>query len=500
MQSSPTAAASTAGPRRTRAAMVGAMLAMALAALDQTIVAPALAPIAAELGDFQLVGWIVSAYLLASTCAAPLIGKLSDLYGRRLALSACLAVFTASSALCALAPSMIWLILARAVQGLGGGGLMALAEVVLADTFSPREQGRSAPYIAGVWAVASVIGPLLGGVLTEYCGWAAIFWINLPLGGLALLITERALRGLPVAGRRAPLDIASVALLCGATVALLLVLSLGGKTLGWGAPELLALGGAALVLGGGFVRRQARSAAPILPRRFMGDRVIRPILAGTFVVYGCYLTMVVLSPLYFQVALARPVTETGLLLSPLVFSTCVSATLAGRYTRRVGRCKRPMLVGLPAAIIALALLAGFARTVPAELVSAGLFVIGFGLGPIFPCGMVAAQNAAERRDLGAVLGALSFARALGGSVAIAATSALVLGLAAAALPETGAGAGLEDLARQTLTPEARAAVAGAFGVAFGALAGALCIGLALYGLVEDRALSGWTPAAASPGD
>jgi EmrB/QacA subfamily drug resistance transporter len=491
--------AASAGPRRTRAAMVGAMLAMALAALDQTIVAPALAPIAAELGDFQLVAWIVSAYLLTSTCAAPLIGKLSDLHGRRLTMAACLVVFTASSALCALAPSMLWLILARALQGLGGGGLIALSEVVLADTFSPREQGRSAPYIAGVWAVASVIGPLLGGVLTEYFGWAAIFWINLPLGGLALLIIERALRGMPIAGKRAPLDVASVALLCGATVALLLVLSLGGKRLGWSAPELLALGGIALVLGGGFARRQARSAAPILPRRFMGDRVIRPVLAGTFVVYGCYLTMVVLSPIYFQVALGRPVTETGLLLIPLVFSTCVSATLAGRYTRRVGRCKRPMLVGLPAAIVAMALLAGFARTVPAEVAAVGLFVIGLGLGPIFPCGMVAAQNAAERRDLGAVLGALSFARALGGSVAIAATSALVLGLAAAALPETG-GAGLEDLARQALTPAARAAVAGAFGVAFGALAGALCLGLALYGLVEDRALSGWTPAPASPGD
>ena len=498
MPSTPDAVAAV-DSRRRRAAMIGAMLAMALAALDQTIVAPALPPIAAELGDFQLVGWIVSAYLLTSTCAAPLIGKLSDLHGRRLALSACLAVFTASSALCALAPSMIWLILARAVQGLGGGGLMALAEVVLADAFSPREQGRSAPYIAGVWAVASVIGPLLGGVLTEYCGWAAIFWINLPLGGIALLITERALRGLPVAGRRTPLDIASMALLCGATVALLLVLSLGGKTLGWHAPGLLALGAVALVLGGGFVRRQARSAAPILPRRFMGDRVIRPILAGTFLVYGCYLTMVVLSPIYFMVALGRPVSETGLLLIPLVFSTCVSATLAGRYTQRVGRCKRPMLVSLPAAIVALALLAGFARTVPAEIASAALFVVGFGLGPIFPCGMVAAQNAAERRDLGAVLGALSFARALGGSIAIAATSALVLGLAAAALPETGAAAGLEDLARQALTPAARAAVAGAFGVAFGALAGALCIGLAIYGLVEDRALSGWTHAAASGG-
>jgi len=475
------------------------MLAMFLAALDQTIVAPALPPIAAELGDFHLVAWIVTAYLLTSTCVAPLVGKLSDFYGRRLTLLVCLLVFTASSVLCALAPGMVWLILARALQGLGGGGLMILSEVILGDTFSPREQGRFAAYIAAVWAVASVLGPVLGGALTGYFGWAAIFWINLPLGCLTLVIADHALRGLPVARHRTPIDVASMMLLCAATVALLLVLSLGGERFAWGAPELVGLALAAALLGAWFVQRQARSPEPILPRRFMRDRVIRPILAGTFVAYGCYLTLVVLTPIYFQVALGRPVSETGLLLIPLVLSCCVTSTLAGRYTRRVGRCKRPMLVSLPVAIAALALLALFARELPAAAASAGLFVVGLGLGPIFPCSMVAAQNAAEQRDLGAILGTLSFARELGGSIMLAASSALVLGLVAKGLPETGAFTNLEDLARHGLASEARAVVAGAFGVAFAALAGALCAGFALYCLVEDRALSGWAPVAAGPG-
>ncbi len=276
-------------PSEVRIVIVGVMLAMFLAALDQTIVAIALPPIARDLGDFALISWVITAYLLTSTCVTPIVGKLSDLYGRRRLLAACLIVFMAGSAYCALAPSMLALILARALQGLGGGGLITLAQTIVADVVSPRERGRYAGYFAGVWAAAALLGPTIGGILTQYYGWSWIFWINLPFGLAALLIADRALRKLPIDHHRSPIDYASIALLSGATVAFLLVLSLGGNRFAWTSREILGLAVLAVVLGGAFMRAQRRSAEPILPPRFLGDRVIGPSLAAIFVVFGSYL-------------------------------------------------------------------------------------------------------------------------------------------------------------------------------------------------------------------
>src|SRR5215475_4206592 len=224
-----------------RVIVVGAMLALFLAALDQTIVATALPTIANDLGDFTLISWVVTAYLLTSTCATPIVGKLSDLYGRRQLLRVCLALFVGCSALCALAPAMVPLILARALQGLGGGGLMTLAQATIADVVSPRERGRYAGYFSIVWGSSSVLGPTLGGLIAEQYGWPWIFWINLPIGLAALLVADRALRKLPIHHRRSTIDYAGILLLSGTTVALLLVLSLGGKRLPWTGPHLLAL-------------------------------------------------------------------------------------------------------------------------------------------------------------------------------------------------------------------------------------------------------------------
>src|SRR5258707_7240164 len=173
------------------------MRAMFLSALDQPIVAIALPPIARDLGDFALISWVITAYLLTSTCVTPIVGKLSDLYGRRRLLAICLVVFMVGSALCALAPSMLALILARGLQGLGGGGLITLSQTIVADVVSPRERGRYVAYFSVVWAASGLLGPTLGGVVTQRYGWPWIFWINLPLGLAALLIAARALRKLP---------------------------------------------------------------------------------------------------------------------------------------------------------------------------------------------------------------------------------------------------------------------------------------------------------------
>jgi EmrB/QacA subfamily drug resistance transporter len=482
------AAGAAPSPSDVRAVIGGAMLAMFLFALDQTIVGPALPPIARELGDFALISWIVTAYLLTSTCVTPILGKLSDLYGRRRLLAFCLVVFLASSVLCALAPDMLTLIVARGLQGIGGGGLVPVCQAVIADVVSPRERGRFAAYFSIVWASSAVLGPTVGGLLTEHLGWPWIFWINLPLGAVALLIVDRALRRLPVQHRRAPIDYASGVLLTGATVALLVVLSLGGKRLAWSAPETLALVGAAIVLSGLFVRQQTRSVEPILPPRFLADGVIRPVLAASFLIYGSYLAVTVLAPIYFQVALGVPVGEAGLLMIPIMLLSTLTANMAGRYSQRTSLYKRPVLVGLPIAVVSAAVMALFADGLTPWAAAALLGGVGLGVGPTFPCSTVSVQNAVERHDLGTVSGALSFVRSLGAAILIAGASALVLGLAVDALPGAGLALTLEDLARHELTAAARATVARAFGITFGALAAGFVLSLAIFARVENRRL------------
>jgi len=486
-------------PSEIRVIVIGAMLALFLAALDQTIVATALPPIANDLGDFTLISWVVTAYLLTSTCATPIVGKLSDLYGRRQLLRICLGLFVLGSALCALAPGMVPLILARALQGLGGGGLMTLAQAIIADVVSPRERGRYAGYFSIVWGSSSVLGPTIGGIVTEHYGWPWIFWINLPIGLAALLVADRALRKLPIHHHRSAIDYGGIALLSAATVALLLLLSLGGKRLPWTGAPALALFAATLVLGGLFVRNQMRSPEPIVPPNFLQDRVIRPVMAAIFIVFGSFLALTILTPVYFQVALGTSVSDAGLLMIPLMLGGVVTANVSGQSTRRTGRYKRPPLIGLPIGVAALAVVAFFADRLSPLAASALLALVGLGTGPIFPCASVAAQNAAARGQLGAVSGVVAFARALGGAISVAAASALVLGLAAGALASAGQIASLEDLARTDLSPEARAAVAHAFGITFGAVTAALAIGLAVFLLVEDRPLGERAPIATSPG-
>src|SRR5262245_34390230 len=482
-----------------RVIVIGAMLALFLAALDQTIVATALPPIANDLGDFTLISWVVTAYLLTSTCATPIVGKLSDLYGRRQLLRVCLALFVLGSALCALAPAMVPLILARALQGLGGGGLMTLAQAIIADVVSPRERGRYAGYFSMVWGSSSVLGPTLGGILTQHYGWPWIFWINLPIGLAALLVADRALRKLPIHHHRSTIDYTGIGLLSGATVTLLLVLSLGGSRLPWTGPQSLALCAAAVVLAGLFIRNQRRSREPIVPPDLLQDRVVRPVLAAIFIIFGSYLALAVLTPIYFQVALGTPVSDAGLLMIPLMLASVFTANLAGQSTRRTGRYKRPPLLGLPFAVVALGIVAVFAHRLSPLAASALLMVAGLGLGPIFPCATVAAQNAAKRSQLGVVSGVVAFARTLGGVVGVAAASALVLGLAAAALTSAGQIASLEDLARTDLPAEAREGVARAFGIMFGAVAATLAVGLAAFARVEDRPLAEGAPMATTPG-
>ena len=488
-------------PSEIRLIIIGAMLALFLSALDQTVVATALPPIAKDLGNFELISWVITSYLLTSTCVTPIAGKLSDLYGRRLLMNGCVILFIVGSALCALAPSMPLLILARALQGLGGGGLVTMGQTIIADVVSPRERGRYAGYFAMVWGSASVLGPTVGGFVTQFYGWPWIFWINLPLGLAALLIASNALRKLSVERHESRIDYAGVTLLCATTVCLLLVLSLGGVRLPWASLGMIGMIALTLVLGVVFVLQQMQSGEPIMPPHFLKDRVIRPVTLTIIIIYGSYLALAVLVPIYFQIALGRPVGEAGLLMIPFMLSSTITANVAGAWTRRHGRYKRPPLVGLPLTIVCVAVLAALATHLSSTAASAILMIAGIGLGPIFPCSTVAAQNAVERRHLGIVSGAVAFARALGGALGVAAASALVLGLAAAALAQIGSVASLEDLAQHSLPPDVRLAVAKAFGYMFGAVAATLALGLAVFYRVEDRELITRAPiATTTPAD
>ena len=471
-----------------RATIVGALTMMFLAALETTIVATALPSIAADLGEVHLLSWIVTAYLLTSTCITPIAGKLGDLYGRRRVLHVALAVFLAASVLCALATSMLGLIFARALQGIGGGALITSSQAAVADVVSPRERGRYAVYFSIVWGGSSLLGPSLGGIMAQHLGWPSIFWLNLPVGLAALLMADRALRRLPVHGRKGYLDFVSLALLGLGTTALLMALSLGGAHYPWASPEIIAGGAAGIVLLLGFGFRQARIPEPILPTRFLEDRVVGPVLAGIFLSFGAYMVVAVLAPTYFQVGLQIPAATVGLLMMPMMISSTSTAWAAGRYSKASGRYRLPPFLGLPVSIVSLGLLAHFAERVTALEATVLLTIFGFGIGPIFPVTMVAAQNAVERRDLGTVTGAIGFSRALGAAVLIAAGSALVLGLIVAWVPDTAGLASLDELVRRPLAGPARVEVARAFGALFWSVAAVLAVSLAVFTVVEDRPL------------
>jgi EmrB/QacA subfamily drug resistance transporter len=480
----------------TRIILIGALLAQFLGALDQTVVATALPAISADLGDVELLSWIVTSYLLASTCCMPIVGKLSDFYGRRRMLLLSVAIFTLASMLCAAAPTMLTLILARALQGVGCAGLFTLPQAIIGDTVAPRERGRWNAYTSSVWLSSSLLGPPLGGTLTAHFGWPWIFWINLPLGLIVLAIAAHTLKKLPVVRRRAEIDYASIVLLSGSTIALLCVLSLGGKRLAWSSPALLALALAAVLLGALFLYRQTHAKEPVLPLRFLRDKVIQPVLSASFILYGSYLACIVLGALYFQIGLGLPVDRVGLVIIPMMVANTAASNLAGRHIRHSGRYRAQPMIGVTIATIFFAIMAIFADRMSVLEAMLVLMVAHAGLGPIFPAGMVASQNAVEARDLGAISGAMGFSRALGGAVIVAAGSALVLGLVAASLPELGAVANLEDLVRRDLPPEARRLVAASFGGLFAALAVTTATGLLLFSRVEERTLRGAAPSPA----
>lgn len=475
-------------PRETRMVVLGAMISLFLAALDQTIVATALPSISGDLGDVHLMSWVVTAYLLTSTAATPILGKMSDLHGRRPIMRVCIIVFLIGSVLCALSGSMMMLILARALQGFGGGGLITIAQTAVADVVAPRERGKYGAYFAGVWACSALLGPVLGGELTQYANWHWIFWINLPIGIVALVITDPILKQLVGRKTAHEIDYISIALFFISSTAFLLAISSGGSVVPWLSADVIGAVCVSVIAAIGFYRRQRNHHEPIIPLHFFHDPVVAPVLVAIFIVFGGYLALSIMVPTYLQLVLGAGPDEVGRLIIPLMLSSTVGAALSGRYITRTGKYKMPPLLGMPLAIICLIILGFAAPHIGKPVLLLLLTLIGFGMGPIFPIANVAAQNAVQRRDLGAVSGSISFARALGGAIATAAASNLVLGLAARALAKDAGAGDLTDLMRVQLDAGGRAAFSHAYVIFFFAVAGWLAIGLYAFFRVQARAL------------
>jgi EmrB/QacA subfamily drug resistance transporter len=484
-------------PRDIRSILLGLTLAIFLGALEQTIVSVALPHMAAALQGTGLLAWVVSGYLLALAVSTPIYGKLGDLYGRRAVLSLAICVFLLASVWCALATSMPMLIAARIVQGIGGGGLISVAQATIADVVAPRERGRYQGYISGAYALASLAGPVLGGLLTKYLSWRWIFWINLPLGLATLLISRRAMARLAVPQVRHAIDTLGAVLLSASLSALLVGITRVGQGAQWldaANLQLFALGATLL---GAFLWQEQRAAEPLIPLSLFRNRTVVVSCALLFIVFFELVALTALIPLRLQMSSGAGVDEAAFELLPLTLAGPCAALLSGRMMVRTGRYRPFQLAGaaiVAPAVLALALIDASA-TLPTLLC---MTAAGLGMGAQMPSSMVAVQNAVPSGQVGVATAVTALFRALGAAMGIAILTALLLATlrenTAAAWPQGGAII-LQDLLGQTLAATAagdKAALAlvvdAAFRKIFMIAAGVALVAFALALSIPDATL------------
>lgn len=489
--------------REFRIAFAGLLLTLALAALDQNIVATALPQIVGDLGGLQHLSWVVSAFLLTSTISAPLYGKLSDLYGRRPLFIVAIGLFLGGSVLCGLARNMAELIAFRGLQGLGAGGLITLSQITIADLVGGLGRARYQGFFSGVFALCSVAGPLLGGVLTESLSWRWIFYVNLPLGVPALVLILLGLRR-GKASVRHKIDYTGAILLTAAISALLLMLSWAGAIYAWVSPQIVGLTGAALALFAMLIWRERRAPEPLLPPRLFGERVFRigSLTIGLAAVglLGATLFM----PLFFQVAMGDGPTVAGLMMAPLMAGVVVASMFGGRLVVASGRTKPLTVAGLGVASIAYLVLAWCTRDDAGRvLLEIVLVVIGLGLGAAMPNLTTAIQNGVTPAYLGVATSAAALFRSVGGAIGVALAGAMLnmalqmrLGSAASASLSTSGSATAIDLSK-ALSPATIAAYRAGIATTF--LGGAVVLAVACLTatLLPDQRIEGKGRVAAS---
>jgi EmrB/QacA subfamily drug resistance transporter len=420
-----------------RSILFALMMAVFLSALDQTIVAVSMPAISAQFHDFDLLAWVISAYMVALTVAVPIYGKLGDLYGRRRLMLFGLATFTLASLFCAMAQSMEQLVLARVLQGIGAGGMVSVSQAIIGDIVPPRERGRYQGYFSGMYAAASVAGPVLGGFMTEYLSWRWVFIINLPLGLAAWWVARKTLVGLPVPQRKPVIDYLGTVLMIIGLTALLLGITEIGQGHSWRDESVLMQLSVALLALVIFVLYERRAREPLLPMHLFANRSAVLCWCTIFFTSFQAISLIVLLPLRFQTVTGAGADSAALHLMPLAIGMPMGAYFGGRRTSLTGRYKPIILAG--AALMPLAIL-GIAFTPADSAVLTSLFMVltGIASGLQFPTSLVGTQNSVEVKDMGVATSTTNLFRSLGGAVGVATMSALLLAmLAGSGIAEVG---------------------------------------------------------------
>ncbi|MGV9314436.1 DHA2 family efflux MFS transporter permease subunit [Streptomyces sp. NPDC003691] len=398
---------------------IGALLlGMLLAALDQTIVSTALPTIVSELGGLEHLSWVVTAYLLASTAATPLWGKLGDQYGRKKLFQTAIVIFLIGSALCGIAQNMPQLIGFRALQGLGGGGLMVLSMAIVGDIVPPRERGRYQGLFGAVFGASSILGPLLGGFFTEHLSWRWVFYINLPVGAVALVVIAAVLR-IPTRSTKHTIDYLGTFLIASVATCFVLVASLGGTTWGWSSPQLIGLAVLGTVLLVCFVLVEFRAAEPVLPPHLFRIRTFTLVSVISFVIGFAMFGAMTFLPTFLQVVRGVSPTLSGVHMLPMVLGLLIASTASGQLVSRTGRWKVFPVAGTGITALGLLLLHRLSEFSPDWEISIYFFVFGFGLGLVMQVLVLVVQNAVRYEDLGVATSGATFFRSIGASFGVA---------------------------------------------------------------------------------
>jgi EmrB/QacA subfamily drug resistance transporter len=458
---------------------LGVLLPLFLGSLDNTILASALPTIGRAFGDVQGLPWLITIYLLASTACMPLYGKIADIHGRQFALRIAIAAYMVGSLICALAPSMLVLILGRALHGFGGAGLASISTVILGDIAAPKERGRYYAYFSLAYTTAGACGPALGGFIADHLHWSVIFWINIPLGFISLWIVSTLLQRLPRHERPHRLDLIGAILIVLASVSFMLALNVGGKSYPWLSLPVVSLFVVALVVGGFFVARLLTAPEPLIPIAILTDPIVRYAVISNSFGWGSIIGLNIFLPIYLQSALGVSATNAGLSLMVLMVSLNATAGLSAQLHVRVNRYKllpMCMMVVALAAIVTLAWRTDRMTLIEFEVL---LLLLGVGFGPMPAVTAVALQNVVAPHQLGIAIGTMNFVRSLFSTMLVALLGAIVLAVTSSLEPGGGHFGGER-------APDAAAALA--FSRVFFTIAAGLGVSFVAFLLIEEKPL------------
>lgn len=465
--------------RETLWIVFGVLVPVLMASLDQTIVATALPTIGRDLGDVHYLPWIVAVYLLTMTAATPLYGKISDIKGRQVTLVASIVIFMIGGIASALAPSMTWLVAARAVQGIGNGGLVSQAMTVLGDVASPKERARYYTYFSITYTSAGAIGPALGGFFSEYLHWRASFWIALPLGLLSLTLALTLLGKLPRHEKPHKLDVIGAVLIVLASSTTMFILNAGGKVFPWTSPQILGAAALSLTLWCLFVRRIRTTPEPLIPLGVLKNPIVRMATLTNAVGWAAIIGLNIYLPLYLQSVLGLSPASAGLHLMVLMVTVNSSALVGAQIAARVTHYKRFPMATMSVCILAMLYLTWRLDKVGTWEFEILLAIIGIGFGPIAPISTVATQNAVQLSQMGTAISMMSFGRSLFASM-------LVAGMGAVILHAIGT-SGDARTSASALVANREAAVV-AFRIMFAITIACLCVALYAFWRMEEKPL------------